>query len=114
MRDEHLGKRQLVMEGENDCPLLQPHDFAFRHCRRSGHAPRLTGQATLTTEFIRPEDCDDGFLPLLGNNRDLDLALLDVEDGICRIALCEDDPIFAKLALASSLAHFGKKYFRIK
>ncbi len=35
-------------------------------------------------------DCDDSFLPLLGNNVDLDLAFLDVKHRIRRIPLQED------------------------
>ena len=87
MRDEHFGKRWLVMEDADNGLLLQSHNLAFRHCRGGRHAPRLTGQATFAAEFIRPEDCDDGFLPLLGNDGDFDLAVTDVKDGIGQIAL---------------------------
>ena len=69
-------------------PFSSPHDLAFRHCRSCRYAPRLAGQATFAAELVRPQNCDDGFLPLLGNNGDLDLAFLDVEDGIRWIALC--------------------------
>ena len=60
------------------------------------------------------EDCDYCFLPLLGNNGDLDLAFLDVEDRIRRIPLCEDDPIFPIPVNAPSLADLGQKGFWIE
>jgi hypothetical protein len=35
-------------------------------------------------------ESDHGFLALLGNHRDLALAVNDVKDSICRISLAED------------------------
>ena len=75
------------MEDADNGLLLKPHNLAFRHCRSRRHAAQLAGQTTFAAEFIRPKDCDDGFLALLGNDSDLDLAVTDVKDGICRIAL---------------------------
>src|SRR6476660_8814752 len=114
MRDEHLGKRRFVMEDADNGPLLQPHDLAFRHCRSRPNSPRLAGQATFAAEFIRPEECDDGFLPLLGSDGDFDLAFLDVENGIRRVPLREDNPILAVPADAPSLADFSEKGFWIE
>jgi hypothetical protein len=51
------------------------------------------------------------FLSLLRNNADLDFALPDVEDGICRIALRKDDLILAVISNASSVTHPGKNRF---
>jgi hypothetical protein len=87
MRDEHFGKRWLVMEDLNNGLLLDSHKLAFRHCRNRRYPARLTNQATFAAEFIRPVDCDDGFLAILRNDGDLDLALMDVKDRICHIAL---------------------------
>jgi hypothetical protein len=63
------------------------HDDGVRHYRDRRQAPRLAGQARLAKEIACSENRDDGFLSLLRNNRDLDLALLDVEDRIRRITL---------------------------
>jgi hypothetical protein len=46
---------------------------------------------------------------LLGYDRDLDLAALDVEDRVRGISLGEDDLILAILPDAASLANFAKK-----
>ena len=68
-------------------------NLAFGHCLGCRHAPRLSGQTTFAAEFIRPHDCDDGFLPLLGKDNNFDLAVADVKDGIRGISLREDDLI---------------------
>ena len=65
-------------------------------------------------EFVRSKDGDDGFFALLGKDGDLDLALLDVEDGIRRVALREDRFILAKFGEASPPADFGEEILRIK
>jgi hypothetical protein len=75
------------MKQANDPRLLQPRDRAFRHRAHGRDAPRLTGQAPLAAELVRSKNCDHRLFPLVGNNGDLDLALLDVEHGIRRIAL---------------------------
>src|SRR4029453_10706982 len=78
------------------------------------HAPWLAGQAALAAELGRSEKCDDGLFPLVGNNGDLDLAFLDIEHGIRRVALREDDLILAIFGYASALADFGEKGFGIE
>jgi hypothetical protein len=57
--------------------------------------PRLPGQASFAAEFVRPQDCDDSLLALLGDNGDFDLALLDIENCIRRTALREDLLVFS-------------------
>ena len=39
------------------------------------HVRRVAGQTALAKEIPLRMDCDDRFLPLRGNNADLDLAL---------------------------------------
>src|ERR1700730_13728556 len=114
MRDKHLGKRWLVVEDADNRPLLYPHNLASRHCRSCRYAPRLAGQATFAAELIRPQNCDDGFLPLLGNNGDLDLAFQDVEDGIGRIALPEHNLIVRIFGFGSSAVYTRKKHFGVE
>jgi hypothetical protein len=90
MRDEHLGKRWLLMDDADHGRLLHPHDLGFRHGRGCRYAQRLPGQASFAAELVRPQDCDDGFLALLGDNGDFDLALLDIENCIRKTTLRED------------------------
>ena len=51
---------------------------------------RLAGQASLAQKFPAPQHGNDAFLAVLGYDRDLHLAFLDVEDRIGRVALQED------------------------
>jgi hypothetical protein len=48
---------------------------------------RLPGKTSLAEELVRPKNCDNRFLTLLGNDGELRLAFLDVEDRIARIPL---------------------------
>src|SRR3981189_2619479 len=109
MRHEHLRKRGLIVKHANDARFPQSHDRAFCH-RPDGRDPTcLSGQAPLTAELPCSKNCDDRLLPLVGNDGNLDLALLDIEDGIRGIALREDNLILAILGYGSSLADFGEK-----
>src|SRR6476660_6605579 len=114
MRDKHLGKSWLLMEDADHSCFLQPHDLAFRHCRRGRQAHRLPVQASFSAEFVRPQDGDDGFLALLRDNGDFDLAVLDIEHRIRRFTLREDRfalPIFGD---APTAIYGGEKYLRVE
>ena len=87
-------------------------DSVMRRDRRD--ALRLSGKASFTEEFVRPKNCDDGFLALLRNDGDLHLALLDVEDLIRRVSLRKDDLVLAVRTNAAALADLGEKRFRIE
>jgi hypothetical protein len=114
MGNEHLGKRRLAMDHIDDgCPF-QPHDDGVRHGRDRRDALRLPGQTSLAEEFIRSEKRDDRFLALLGNDGDLRLAFLDIEDRVGGIALREDDLVLAEPINAAALADLGEKGFRIE
>src|SRR6266536_5620019 len=67
--------------------------LAFHHRRDRRHAQGLRRQASFAKEITRSKDRNDCFFALLGNNGDLDLALLDVENSIRRISLREDSLI---------------------
>ena len=51
----------------------------------------LSGQTSFSEEFVRTQNCNDGFLASLRNNRNLYLAFLDIENRIGGIFLGEDD-----------------------
>jgi hypothetical protein len=71
--------------------LFHPHHLAFRHCRRGRQALGLSDQASFADKLVRPQQCDNGFLSLLGYDCDFDLALLDIENRIGIVALCKND-----------------------
>jgi hypothetical protein len=60
------------------------------------------------------QDCNDRFLALLGNDSELDLALLDVKNRVRNISLRENNLIIPVFGYRFSLAHLGEKYFGIK
>jgi len=73
-----------------DLGLLHPHHHAFRHCSCCRQVLQLPDQAALhPKEFIDPQDSDNGFLAL-GNDRDFDLALLNIENCVSDITLRKD------------------------
>jgi hypothetical protein len=53
----------------------------------------LPDQASFPQKFIFSEDCDNGFIALLGYDGNFDLARLDIDDRFCRIALLEDNDL---------------------
>src|ERR1700731_4054666 len=60
------------------------------------------------------QDGDHRFLALLGNDRELDLALLDVKDRVRDLSLRKNNLILSIFGYRFSLAHLGEKYFGIK
>ena len=66
---------------------------AFRQSGDRRQTQRLSGQAALAEEIADSQKRDHGFLALLGDDGLLDLAALNVENGIRRIALPEYDLI---------------------
>jgi hypothetical protein len=50
-------------------------------------AQRMAIQTRFTKKLTRSEDCNDRFLALLGNDRELDLALLDVKNRVRNLSL---------------------------
>ena len=107
MPDEHFGKPRLLVERPEQGSLLDPNDLAFCHCPSRRHAQRLTRQRTFTKEFIRPKDCNYGFLAMLGNDAEFDVTCNDIEDIIRLVALREDDLIFSILGGRPGEKDFG-------
>jgi hypothetical protein len=80
----------------------------------SGWAPHLPGQASFAAEFVRPQDCDDGFFALLGNNGDFDLAIPDIENCIRGAALYEERVALFIFEDGSAAVFGAQKNFRIE
>src|SRR5882757_4112769 len=111
---EQLAKRRLGMQNTDHLGLADPHHFALDHSACCGQAQRLADQAAFAEEVARPEDRDHRFLALLGRDNDLDLALLDVENGLSRARLQEDDVFLAIVGHRAAATHRGEKRLRIK
>ena len=73
-----------------------------------------SGQTALAKEIAGFQKCDHGFLALLGDDGLLDLAALDVENGIRGIALPEHDLILPIIGNGSSAIYLGEKHLGIE
>ena len=64
--------------------------------------------ASFAAKVVIPENCDDCFFAVLGNDRDLDLALLAVKNGIRAVSL-RDILILAVRGDRSPFADLGEE-----
>src|SRR5580692_2851662 len=109
MRNEHLGECRLLMDHPDNGRLFQPDNEGVCHGRDRRDPLHLPGKTSLAEEFVSAQNCDDGFLALLGNDGDLGLALLDIEDRIASVPLGKDDLALAVLGMASPAPNTGEK-----
>src|SRR6202162_1761934 len=71
-------------------------------------------QTSFTEKMPGSQDCNHRFLALLGNDRELDLALLDVKNRVRDLSLRKNNLILSIFGYRFSFAHLGEKYFGIK
>src|SRR4029453_11644274 len=81
----------LLMKQPNHLPFGNNKDPARGHRGRRRQANRLAGERPLTEEVARAQYPHDRLLPSLGQHRQLDAALLNVENGVGGSALREND-----------------------
>ena len=114
MRNEHFGECRFLVNHPDNSRLFQPRDDGVRHDRDRRDTLHLPSEASFAEELIRSKNGDDRFLALLGNDGELRLAFLNVEDRIARVALGKDDLALAVLADASAVPDTGEKRFCIE
>src|ERR1700680_3061275 len=107
MVEEQRRKGWLVVEQTDHSRLLKPHDRAIGHGGGAGHALRLPRQASFTKEVADPQNGDHGFFALFRDYRELDLALLNIKDGVGLVALQEDLAVLQVVRQSPSLVGFG-------
>src|ERR1700732_3324736 len=71
-------------------------------------------QTSFTEKVAGSEDCNHRFLALLGNDSELDLALLDVKNRVRDLSLRKNNLILSIFGYRFSFAHLGEKCFWIK
>src|SRR5258708_25284091 len=71
-------------------------------------------QTSFTEKVTWSQDCNHRFLALLGNDGELDLALLDVKNRVRDLSLRKNNLILPIFGQRFSLAHLGEKFFGIK
>jgi hypothetical protein len=90
MPEQQPRKGRLLLKQTGRFSFFNSHDRALSHGRRTGHAHSLIRQASLTKEVAGLQDGHYRLLALFGNNRELDLAFVDIENGVGRVALEKD------------------------
>ena len=107
--NEKLGEFRLCANGREHGALRDGSDQAVFH-RVAGDGPQLHPFKTpFAEELPFAENPDDGFLAVLGQNRDLDLALLDEEDRVGGLTLAEDLLVFGISLDGLARAGLGQK-----
>src|SRR6266480_5001614 len=71
-------------------------------------------QTSFAKKVTGPQHCNDRFLALLGNDGELDLALLDVKNRVRDLSLRKNNLILPIFGYRFSLAHLGEKFFGIE
>jgi hypothetical protein len=82
MRREAFGEIRFLAEHPHHGALIHSGNFGIFHGPGGRNALRPSGQTTLADKIAGFEQCDDCFLTLGRQNRDLDPAFSNVEDGI--------------------------------
>src|ERR1017187_5651714 len=103
----------LLVEHASHYRPLDPDQSAIGHRDSRCDAQRLSCEAAFTEKVTGAEYSNDGFLTLFGCNSQLDLALPDVEDGICRLALPEDFTLRTVLHSSVAASDFFEDCFPI-
>ena len=88
--------------------------FGIFHGPGNRNALRPSGQTTLADKIAGFEQCDDCFLTLGRQNRDLDPAFSNVEDGIRGVALSEDDLTLPVIGDRDTAIRLGEKCLRVE
>jgi len=100
--------RLFVQQADCAC-LFYPQDRTLQHGGGAGHTQSLAGQASLAKEVASPQNGNHGFFALFGDDSELDLAFVDIEDGVRGIPLQEDLVILPVINQRPSVACSGKK-----
>src|SRR4030095_16263049 len=99
------------MNGGDHGRLLQASTHAFIDRPRSCDAQRLAIQTSFAKKVTWSQDGNHRFLALLGNDGELDLALLDVKNRVRNLSLRKNNLILPIFGYRFSLARLGKKFY---
>jgi hypothetical protein len=94
--------------------FLDASDHAFIDRYRCCDAQRMAIQTSLAKKVAGSEHCHYRFLALLGNDSELDLALLDVKNRIRYLSLRKYNLLLPVFRYRFSLPDLGEKYLGIK
>src|ERR1700730_3057095 len=102
---EHIGESVFPMKRVTHRLLLDPQELAVCHCRRGSHTESLACQRPFTEKISLAQYADGGFLAGLGYDSEPHFALLDIENSVSRIPLCEDPLLLGNSQALPALAN---------
>src|ERR1700694_3091238 len=102
------------MNSSDHSCLFQASKHAFIDRSRGGDTQRMAIQASFAKKLTWSQDRNHRFLALLGDDSELDLALLDVENRVRDLSLRKNNLIPPIFGYRFSLAHLGEKRFGIE
>ena len=102
------------MERIHHRSLLDAQNLAIRHGRRRAHAQNLTGQRSLTEKVPLAHNGEGRLLARFRYHGEPDLALLNIEDGVCLISLRKYHLFLGNGEDLSPVANRRKKGIRVE
>src|SRR5450631_249929 len=89
-------------------------DHAIVHCPSRCNAQPMAVEASFTEKVTGSQNGDHGFFSLFGNHRELEFALLDIENRVRGVALRKNNLILLIFRYRFSLTDPGEKFLGIK
>src|SRR5580693_5653728 len=102
------------MQRGNHCCLSDARNQALIDRRSRCDTQRMAIQTTFAKKVVRFQNTYDCFLAPLGNDGELDLALLDVKNRVRLATLRKNNLVLLILGYGFPIAHFGEKCLRLE
>src|SRR4029077_17455052 len=102
------------MQRGNHCCFSDARNQALIDRRSRCDTQRMTVQTSFAKKVVRSQNTYDCFLAPLGNDRELDLALLDVKNGVRLATLRKNNLVLLTLGYGFPIADFGEKCFQLE
>src|SRR6476646_5936969 len=99
------------MQGSNHCCFSDARNQGLIDRRSRCDPQRMTVQTSFAKKVVRFQHTYDCFLAPLGNDSELDLALLDVKNRVRLATLRKNNLVLLILGYGFPIAHFGEKCF---
>src|SRR5580693_9948518 len=102
------------MQRGNHCCLSDARNQALIDRRSRCDTQRMTVQTSFAKKVVRFQNTYDCFLAPLGNDGELDLALLDVKNRVRLATLRKNNLVLLILCYGFPITHFGEKCLRLE
>src|ERR1700722_6988243 len=102
------------MQRGNHCCFSDARNQTLIDRRSRWDTQRMTVQTSFAKKVVRLQNTYDCFLAPLGNDGELDLALLDINNRAGLASLRKNHLVLLILGYGFPIAHFGEKCFRLE